>query len=476
MTSNVQSRNRPVPAAGRRRPDRSPVDSTRARFDAAVRQGSVIGLWASLLLVSYWWATGGGFQALGSWAAGLTSTGRLTGLLASVLLLVQVLLMSRLPVLEHAFGQDRLARIHRLVGFSSFNLMLAHVVLITWGYAAGKVTSTPATLWDLIVNYPGMLLATAGTVCLIMVVVTSIKVARRKVRYESWHLLHLYAYLGVGLALPHQLWTGQDFLASTARTVFWWGLWACAAGAVLIWRVALPLWRSVRYGLRVTAVAPEAGDVLSVYLSARHPAVVNAEAGQFFNFRFLTGRGWTRSHPYSLSAAPSNGRLRITARVDGDGGTALRELRPGTRVLVEGPYGRLSARARTRRRVAFIGAGVGITPLRAMAEALPYAPGEAVLLYRYTAQPLFEEELSALAARRGLQIMWLPGHRRQPASWLGNGMGTSTDLAALAHWVPDIADRDVYVCGPQPWAEDVRRTVQAAGLPADNFHVESFGW
>ena len=63
--------------------------------------------------------------------------GRLTGLVASDLLLVQVLLMARVPVLERAFGQDRLARRHRVVGFTSFSLMLAHVVLITWGYAAG---------------------------------------------------------------------------------------------------------------------------------------------------------------------------------------------------------------------------------------------------------------------------------------------------------------------------------------------------
>ena len=59
-----------------------------------------------------------------------------------------------------------------------------------------------------------MLLAAAGTACLVMVVVTSVRAARRRLRYESWHLLHLYAYLGVGLALPHQLWTGQEFLAS----------------------------------------------------------------------------------------------------------------------------------------------------------------------------------------------------------------------------------------------------------------------
>jgi predicted ferric reductase len=453
------------------------VSTSRARRDAAVRLGALIAMWSGLLLVSYWWATGGGIQDLGSWADGLTSTGRLTGLLASFLLLVQLLLMARVPLLEQAFGQDRLARVHRLVGFTSFNLMIAHVGLITWGYAAGKLSATPAELWDLTVNYPGMLLAVAGTGCLVMVVVTSVRAARRRLRYESWHLLHLYAYLGVGLALPHQLWTGQDFIGSFGRTVFWWGLWIATAVAVLVWRVMLPLARSSRFGLRITSVAPEGDGVLSVYMAGRRDGLRGVEAGQFFNFRFLNGSGWTRSHPYSLSAAPDGRSLRITAKVVGDGSAALRLLRPGTRVLVEGPYGRLSARARTRRRVAFIGAGVGVTPLRALAEDMHYAPGEAVLLYRYSGhRPLFQRELETLAADRGLDVIWLPGHRRAPDSWLGAAVGAVDDLTALTYWVPDIADRDVYVCGPEEWADDVRRTTEAAGLPADRFHVESFGW
>src|SRR3954453_24010782 len=257
-----------------------------------------------------------------------------------------------------------------------------------------------------------MLLAAAGTVCLAMVVVTSIRAARRKLRYESWYLLHLYAYLGVGLALPHQLWTGQDFLASPARTVFWWGLWIASAGAVLIWRVALPLWRSARYGLQVTSVVPEGDGLLSVHMTARRGTTMPAEAGQFFSFRFLSGRGWARAHPYSLSAAPDGRSLRITVKDAGDGSAVLRPLRPGTRALVEGPYGRLSARARTRPKVAFIGAGVGVTPLRALAEALDYAPGDAVLLYRFTGDPLFPREFEVLADERGLRVIWLPGHRR----------------------------------------------------------------
>ncbi|SDC88588.1 Predicted ferric reductase [Geodermatophilus telluris] len=453
-----------------------PGPDRRPRTDAAVRTGATVLLWAGLALVTGWWATGGGVADLGGWQSGLESTGRLTGLLASDLLLVQVLLMARVPVLERAFGQDRLARLHRLTGITSFDLVAAHVVLITWGYAAGELARTPATLWDLTTGYPGMLLAVAGTACLVAVVVTSVRAARRRMRYESWHLVHLYAYLGVGLALPHQLWTGQDFLASPARTVYWWGLWATAAVAVLVWRVALPLVRSARHRLRVTSVVPEGDGVVSVYLGGHRLDRLPVEAGQFLTWRFLAGPGWTRAHPYSLSAAPDGRSLRITVQDSGDGSASVAALRPGTRVLVEGPHGRLSARARTRPRVLLVGAGVGIAPLRALAEALPYAPGEATLLYRFTGRPLFERELAVLAAERGLHVVLLPGHRRAPGSWLGDGTPPLDDAAVLRSWVPDVADRDVYVCGPEDWARDVRRSAEAAGLPGARCHVESSGW
>ena len=442
---------------------------------AGLRIGAAVAMWAGLLLVTYWWAAGGGITGLGAAETALDSLGRLTGLVGADLLLVQVLLMARVPVLERAFGQDRLVAVHRAVGFTSFNLVLAHLVLITWGYAAGDLTATPAEFWDLVTDYPAMLLALAGTACLILTAVTSIRAARARLRYESWHLLHLYGYLGVGLALPHQLWTGQEFLASPAATAYWWSLWAAAAIAVLVWRIGLPLWRNARHRLRVTSVVPEGDGVVSVYLTGRHLDRLPVRAGQFFGWRFLGRPGWTRGNPYSLSAAPDGRGLRITVKTLGDGSAAVRGLRAGTPVLFEGPFGRLTGHARTRRGIALIGAGVGLAPLRALAEELDYAPGEAVLLHRFTTQPLFAAELNALTRGRGLRVVDLPGHRRSSGSWLGGGVPVD-DVTALRHLVPDIAERDVYVCGPSSWAESVRRAASASGVPAERIHVEEFRW
>ncbi len=343
----------------------TPVSTHAARFDARVRIAAVAALWASLLYVTYLWVADGGIQDLGSWETALNSLGRISGLVASDLLLVQVLLIARIPVLERAFGQDRILRQHRIIGFTSFSLMLVHIVLNTWGYAGGALTAIPGTFWDLTTTYPGMLLAVAGTVCLVMVVVTSVKAARRRLRYESWHLLHLYAYLGAGLALPHQLWTGQQFLESPAATVFWWTFWALAALAVVVYRIALPLWRTYRHDLRVTSVVAEGDGVTSVYMTGRAMDRLQADAGQFFIWRFLGRDGWTRGNPYSLSAAPDGRSLRISVKALGDNSARTPLIKRGTAVQVEGPYGRLSQRARTRDKVAFIGAGVGIAPLRA---------------------------------------------------------------------------------------------------------------
>lgn len=448
---------------------------SRARFDLAVRRTATAVLAASLILVTYWWIDGGGLGDLTGWATGLTSLGRWTGLIASVLLLAQVVLMARVPMLERAFGQDRLAHVHRTVGFSSFNLMLAHVVLITWGYGGGSVSRWPGELWDLTLTYPAMLLADAGFVALVLVVVTSIRAARRRLRYESWHLMHLYAYLGAGLALPHQLWTGQELVSSTARTVFWWSAWGLAVTAVLVWRVGLPLSRNLRHRLRVEEVVEEAPGIVSVTVSGRRLDRLPAQGGQWLSWRFLGREGWTRANPYSLSAAPDGQRLRITVQSSGDGSGSTATLTRGSRVLVEGPYGRLTARSRHGDRVALIGAGVGSAPLLALADELS-GHADVVLLHRAQSGGAFADDLERLAGR-GVRVLNLPGRRRAPASWLGDHhAGDFTDLSALRHWIPDIASRDVYVCGPGPWADLVVADLRRSGLPESHLHVETFGW
>jgi predicted ferric reductase len=431
-----------------------------------------------LAVVALWVFNRGVLHLLGGGADAVTALGRLLGLLASDLLLLQVLLMARVPLVERAFGQDRLARWHRWTGFTSLHLMLAHLALVTAGYAAAADIDVFAQLWEMVTGYPGMLLAAAGMIVLVMVAATSMRAARRRLRYESWHLLHLYAYLGIGLALPHQLWTGEDFLATPVATVYWWTLYALAAGAVLVYRLGLPVWRSARHRLTVSRVVAEGAGLTSVYLTGRHLHRLPVRAGQFLQWRFLDGPGWTRSHPYSLSAAPDTGTLRITVKDLGDGSARVAALQPGTRVFVEGPYGALTGEAYTGGPVVMLACGIGVTPLLALLGELPYEAGEATLIYRARseAELAFRADLDRLAQERGVEVVHLLGPRAGDASWLPQDLAELDDVDVLYDLAPDIADAEVYVCGPDGWAAAVRAAALAAGVPAWRVHTERFAW
>jgi len=432
----------------------------------------------SVVVVLALWLSNGGVQGFSAPGGPATAVGRVTGLVGSDLLLLQVLLMARIPWVERFYGQDLLARRHRLIGFLSFWLMLAHVVLITVGYAQAGASGIARTTWDLVATYPGMLLATAGTSLLTVVVVLSVRAARRRQRYETWHLIHLYAYLGVGLALPHQLWTGADFVGSAAARLYWWGLYAAALGAVLLFRLGLPAWRSAYHRLRVEAVVPEAPGVVSVYLRGHRLDRLPVRAGQFFLWRFLDGPGWSRANPYTLSAGPRPDLLRITVKELGDGSARVARLRPGTRALIEGPYGALTAARRTSEHALLIAAGVGITTMRALLDDLVPASGQVTLLYRIRRyeDAVFRTELDHVARRYGVQVIYLDGGRQHHGSWLPARFAEIGDIRALLWLVPDVAVCDVFLCGPPPWMRTVRGTLTAAGVSGDRIHAEEFAW
>ncbi len=135
--------------------------------------------------------------------------------------------------------------------------------------------------------------------------------------------------------------------------------------------------------------------------------------------------------------------------------------------MAEGPYGAITAARRTRRHVLLVAGGVGITPMRALFETLPLAPGQdLLLLYRARAAGdlLFRGELEHSPAVRGG-----PGRLRP------RGRPRLTSAAALLHRrCPTCAERDVYLCGPPGLADAVRATLAEAGLPPAQLHEERF--
>jgi predicted ferric reductase len=408
--------------------------------------------------------TSGSLAAPGGLA---TAAGRLTGLAGTYLMLITVLLVARLPVLERTIGQDRLVRWHRRIGPWPLFLIAAHGVLIVVGYAAVAKSGLLHQLGTLLWSYPGVLAATAGAVLLFMAGITSYRIARRRMSHETWWAVHLYTYLALALAFSHQIGTGQSFVGHPLATFWWTAMWLATAGVALVYRVGLPLWRSVVHGLRVVEVREDSPGVVSLICKGRRLDRLPLAGGQFLQWRFLKRGMWWQAHPYSLSGLAEPPYLRVTVKDLGDHSRSLATLEPGTRIAIEGPYGAFTAASRKGDAVLLVGAGVGATPLRALLEDLPRWVDVVVLLRAHTREELvLREEIAALVEARGGRLHELVGPRSE----------VRLDAAALTWLVPDIDLRDLFVCGPKGFTEAVKKSARAAGTPRDRIHEEAFAF
>jgi predicted ferric reductase len=397
----------------------------------------------------------------------LTAAGRFAGFSGAYLMLIMVVLVARLPWLERATGQDRLVRWHRQVSPWALGLIAAHVVLITLGYAQAARSGAMHEMWVLLVSYPDMLAAFAGFGLLVMAGVTSVRIVRQRLRYETWWVVHLYLYLGLALASFHQIATGVSFIGHPLVRDLWILIWAATAGMVALFRVLLPIGRSLRHQLRVVEIRPEAPGVVSVICQGRRLDRLPVSGGQFFLWRFLTRDMWWQGHPYSLSALPTRDYLRITIKGLGDQSRAAARLRPGTRVAIEGPYGAFTGQARTSDAVVLIGAGVGVTPLRAMLEDLPTRTDVVVVLRASTADDLIHRrEMAELVYQRGGRLYEVVGPRHR----------VRFDAHTLSRIVPDISVRDVYVCGPGGFSSEIAGIARRLRVSSERIHIEAFGF
>jgi predicted ferric reductase len=391
-----------------------------------------------------------------------------SGMLAGYGVTVMVALMSRAPALERGVGADQLARWHGVGGRAIFCLILIHGVAASAGWAMVQGTSLWTATVD-VLRMPGLVAATAGTVIFLSVGIISAHSMRRKVRYETWHFLHLLTYVAIALSFSHEL-AGPDLAGHPLLQVAWSLLYTFSFGLVLRYRVLAPLTQVWRHRLRVDHVVDEGAGVVSIVFRGRHLSELNAEPGQFFRWRFLTRTMWRSSHPFSLSAAPHHQFLRITVKAVGDGTQLIHSVRPGTRVLAAGPYGAMTNERRQGRGVLLIGGGVGITPMRALFETLPVPGRELTLLYRASSadEILFRDELKHIAWQRGAQLIFLTGSASDPR----NAMSAQNLLAM----VPDLATRDVYICASPRFSSAATTALRAAGLPRRQLHQEDFNF
>ncbi|WP_091346498.1 ferredoxin reductase family protein [Micromonospora rhizosphaerae] len=422
-----------------------------------------LGLVAAVL--PWWLDTPAG--SLTGTAETLTAAGRITGLIAGYLLLVQVLMMSRLGALERWVGGERLSRLHRDLGATLLVAVLAHLALIVVAYADLEEKSILGEVGVLLRDYEDMVSAFVAAGVMVAVGLTAVRAIRTRMPYELWYHLHLTSYAALLLGFGHQFSNGAQLFEPGPVRTGWIAAYLLVLAALIWGRVVAPLRFNLRHRLRVADVVAESPDTISIYLTGRRLNQIDMLGGQYFRWRFLNPGCWWQSHPFSLSAVGNGRWLRLTVKVVGSHTAELRDLDPGTRVWAEGPSGTFTAAHRTRQRALLIAGGSGIAPLRAMLEELP--PG-AALIYRARtpADVLMHPELDWLAQARRTSIWYVIGSRHDP------GPRQVMSPEGLRRLVPDLTHRDVYLCGPAGLVEEAVRVLRRAGVSRRQIHLATF--
>lgn len=414
----------------------------------------VLGMW--------WLSVPSGFAATP--ADALTSLGELSGMVGAFLICAQVLLIARVPWFESAVGLDKLVSWHRSLGASVLFLIVAHVLFLVLGGELADQNPPWTEFVAILQSYPDMITALVGTIAFLVVGLSSARLLRRRLSYEVWYWLHVTTYVAIFLTFFHQLSGGAHFVSYPLNRIAWIALYLATAAAVLTWRVILPAVDAWKSRMRVVAVIPESVGLNSVWLSGPRVDRLGVRAGNFLLFRFFSRGHLGTAHPYSVSAVPANGHLRITVGALGDHSGRVPSLRPGSLVFAEGPFGRFTADRASRPRILLVAGGAGIGPIRALAEELVRRGAQPVVLYRVRSADRLAL-LGELQAMPGVTVIPLVGRRSE----LGYD---PLDAEPLRRIIPDLHDWEAFICGPEGMGEHAEASLRRLRMPKRFIHRE----
>lgn len=406
---------------------------------------------------------------------------RASALVGTSVLLLHLVLVARVPWIEAVFGLDKLTGAHKKLGKPLTYILGLHVVSSIYFYSIQNGEQIFTAAVDLVGGYFEMLLAAIGFALMLVVTVSSINAARRMLSYEIWYLIHLLSYIAVMLAIPHQFVFGSTFLAQPWLSSYFLALYIFVLLNVVWFRSLHPVVRALVGGFKVSSVTPAGNNSTSVTIRGKVLARLHFKSGQFFMVRVMTLKDFWKPHPFSASNSSGEGFLRFTIGNRGDFTARMQSIALGTRIVLEGPYGVFTEAKRSKQKVTLIAAGIGVAPIRSLAQQLASKPGDLTILYRANTEQdaALADELVEISQKRGHQLKILTGPRDKRVPWLPelqSGRKQVPDYILLSELAPDILESDIYICGPSQWTNSLVQTVSKLSIPKHQIHIEEFAW
>jgi predicted ferric reductase len=389
------------------------------------------------------------------------------GFVGMGMMVVQLVASGRHAWVAPRFGADVVLQFHSRTGVIAVGMVLAHpsiLVLANADYLA---------FFDPRVNLWRALALSSVTVALVGLLVSSQWRQPLGLQYEWWRLMHgALALVIVFVGMVHGLQVGH-YLNSFAKQALWVGLLLGAMYLVVHTRVVRPL-RSRRRPYRVALVEPERGQVWSLWLEPDGHEGMSYRAGQYVWITVGDSPYKLQQHPFSFSAGENPKRIRLTAAELGDFTRTWKDIRPGTRAYLDGPFGAFTLEPEASGLVFIVG-GIGVTPAMSMLHTMR-AKGDQRPAQLFYGNPTWEavtfrEEIASLECALDLTTVYVL--EQPPNDWRGEkGL---IDQALLARHLPaDRAVRNYYLCGPTPLMDMAEQSLRHFGVSWRRIYTERF--
>lgn len=381
--------------------------------------------------------------------------GTMLGGVAFLLMTVAMVLSTRAKPLEDLFGGlDRMYQAHRVVGVSAAMLAFVHFFVVPKELPP---SADPAAN-SLVPSVP------LGIIGLVFLVIGLFVALNRKITYSRWRPAHkamgiVYVLIvGHFMAAPAAL-----FDRSSPSGLF---LTSMAVIGVLAFLYSV-FGMNKRTALPFTIEAVNPLERATEVVLKPTDKMLDFQPGQFA-FVEVQGTGWNEPHPFTISSAPGEDRLRFTMKVLGDWTRKVRsDLRPGGVVLVRGPYGKFNC-ARAGKQQVWLAGGIGLTPFLSTLRAMkPGDDRKVTFIYaaRNERDAIFLDELKTRSTELGnVELVSL-----------FSDQGEFARVEVIQQKLPEpFTNYDYFLCGPKPMVEGIIADLRKAGVPRTRIHTEAF--
>jgi len=397
----------------------------------------------------------------------LLRIGKVSGVTSGILVLYQVLLVSRLKILDRIFSLNRIYNLHRINGITIASLALLHPILV--------IASEKFTLFSFEQRYWPEFLGVGVLVLIVVLVITANWRLIFGLAYNKWLRFHRFGtVLAIALMFIHILFVSETFKSGLPRvSVF-------VAGGITLLLIIKLLYRrffSCKEKFVVSNIEPVGKITYSVDVDPYKGQGLVYMPGQFAFITPVSEHVPKEEHPFTIASSPSrSGTLQFVIRLLGDWTNKINRLKIGDPVCIDGPYGLFSHMIwPANDPIIMIAGGIGITPMLSMLRYLADTsdPRKVLLIWSNKTREhiVFPEEFEDLERRlQAFRIVHV-----MTGNTIEDNKEMRLDKVKLERLLAECSRKSrVFICGPSGMMNDVSRALKNIGFSSNRVYKEEF--